>query len=163
MTPKVSLDNKPDLPYTNAVLLESMRIATIVPMALPHVTTEDIEVKEFIIPKDSIIFPDILNVHYDPGHWKDPETFNPDRFYDEATNTFKNDDHLIPFSVGKRYCLGQSLAEKEYFLFFANLFQTFRFSMAPGKGLPPIGKNVGTAVGILRGVPLYEVILNKRI
>ena len=163
MRKKVSLDNKPNLPYTNAVLLESMRIATIVPMALPHVTTEDIEVKEFIIPKDSIIFPDILNVHYDPEHWTDPETFNPDRFYDEATNTFKNDDHLIPFSVGKRYCLGQSLAEKEYFLFFANLFQTFRFSMAPGKGLPPIGKNVGTAVGILRGVPLYEVILKKRI
>ena len=75
MCKKVSLDNKPDLPYTNAVLLESMRIATIVPMALPHVTTEDIEVKEFIIPKDSIIFPDILNVHYDPEHWTDPEIF----------------------------------------------------------------------------------------
>ena len=48
---KVSLDNKPDLPYTNAALMENMRIATIVPMAIPHFTTEDIEVKGFIIPK----------------------------------------------------------------------------------------------------------------
>ena len=112
--------------------------------------------------QNSTIIADILNVHYNPNHWKDPEIFNPERFYENATNTFKNDDHLIPFSVGKRYCLGQSLAEKEYFLFFANLVQSFNFSTAPGKDLPPIGKNSGTMAGILRGVPIYEVILNKR-
>ena len=47
----MSLDDKSNLPYTNAVLMESMRIATIVPMALPHFTSEDIEIAGYLIPK----------------------------------------------------------------------------------------------------------------
>ena len=101
-----------------------------------------------------------MNVHYDPQHWEDPDVFNPNRFYDELSKTIKNDEHLIPFSIGRRFCLGQSLAEKEYFLFFTNLFYKFKFSMAPGKGLPPIGRDVSVMVGLLRGVPLYEVVIN---
>ena len=48
---KVSLDDKSNLPYTNAVLQESLRMATITPMALPHFTTEDLEVRGYTIPK----------------------------------------------------------------------------------------------------------------
>ena len=48
---KVSLDDKSNLPYTNAVLQESLRMATITPMAVPHFTTEDLEVRGYIIPK----------------------------------------------------------------------------------------------------------------
>jgi cytochrome P450 len=159
----VSLDDKTKLPYTNAVLMESMRMATIVPMALPHTATEDIDFKGYTFPKDTIIFANILHVHFDPKYWKNPDDFDPTRFYDESTKTFKTDDHLIPFSVGKRYCLGQSLAEKEYFLFFTGLLQKFTF-LAPenGANLPAIGKNAGTKIGILRGVPIYELILEKR-
>ena len=47
----VSLEDKADLPYTNAVLMESMRMATIVPNALPHSASEDIEYNGYIIPK----------------------------------------------------------------------------------------------------------------
>ena len=47
----VSLDDKSNLPYTNAVLMESMRIATIVPMALPHFNSEDMEIAGYLIPK----------------------------------------------------------------------------------------------------------------
>merc|ERR1712079_252853 len=76
---------KSNLPYTNAVLQESLRMATITPMALPHFTTEDLEVRGYTIPKNSTIIADILNVHYNPNHWKDPEIFNPGRFYENAT------------------------------------------------------------------------------
>ena len=159
---KVSLDDKANLPYTNAVLMESMRIATIVPMALPHCATEDMEIAGFHVPKNAIIFPDILNVHYDPEYFKNADTFDPNRFYDEDTNTFKPNERLIPFSIGRRFCLGQSLAEKEYFLFFTSLLQKFKFGMAPGLGLPPIGRDVSIMVGIIRGAPLFDVIMKER-
>jgi cytochrome P450 len=109
------------------------------------------------------MFANILHVHFDEKYWNEPEKFNPNRFYDEATNLFKTDDHLIPFSVGKRFCLGQSLAEKEYFLFFTGLLQKFTLS-APngGKDLPAIGKNSGIVIGLLRGAPLYKTIMTKR-
>ena len=80
--------------------------------------------------QDAIIFANILHVHFDQNYWENPEVFNPSRFIDEKTQTFKTDERLIPFSIGKRYCLGQSLAEKEYFLFFVGLLQKFEFQPA---------------------------------
>ena len=47
----VLLEDKASLPYTNAVLMESMRMATIVPNALPHSAMEDIQYNGYIIPK----------------------------------------------------------------------------------------------------------------
>nr|AKH03512.1 cytochrome P450 3075B1 [Paracyclopina nana] len=159
---KVSLEDRPNLPFTNAVLMEAMRIATITPMALPHSVAQDMEFGGYRIPKNAIIFPNILQVHYDPNYWDNPDEFMPSRFYDKDSNTFKPNDHLIPFSVGRRLCLGQTLAEKEYFLFFCGLLQKFNFKFAPGKTLPGIGKDAGAKIGILRGVPLHEVVLSSR-
>ena len=36
---------------------------------------------------------------------------------------FRRDQRCIPFMVGRRFCIGQSLAEKQLFLFFANLLR----------------------------------------
>ena len=48
--------------------------------------------------------------------WENPEEFNPDRFLNDQ-NHYQNNENLIPFSVGKRFCLGKTLAEQEFFLF----------------------------------------------
>ena len=108
----------------------------------------------------SILYANLLHVHYDPNYWKNPEEFNPNRFFNEETNTYISNERIIPFSVGKRYCLGQSLAEKEFFLFFAGLIQHFEFS--PCGTLPKIGKNSGNYGNALRCVPNYKTILKLR-
>ena len=48
---RVTLQDKASLPYTNAVLTESLRMATIVPYALPHSATNDITLNGYKIPK----------------------------------------------------------------------------------------------------------------
>ena len=108
----------------------------------------------------SMIFANILHVHYDSEYWPNPEEFNPDRFIDSETKTFKANERLIPFSIGKRYCLGQSLAEKEYFLFFAGLLQKFQFQAV--KPLPKYGRESGTIQGTLRTCPHFNTIIKKR-
>ena len=35
----------------------------------------------------------------------------------------RKDQRCIPFMVGRRFCIGQTLAEKQLFLFFSNLLR----------------------------------------
>lgn len=148
--------------YTNAVLLESFRLTSFVPVSVPHYATADVKVKDYVIPKGSVVLPSLFHVMYNPRHFKDPEVFNPSRFIDANTGQFVSDDHVIPFSIGKRYCLGQSLAEKEFFLFFSGLMQKFNFEAAPGKPLPSYHVDQVPVKGILRNTPPYEVIMKER-
>ncbi|MEQ2246469.1 Cytochrome P450 2K6 [Ilyodon furcidens] len=41
-------------------------------------------------------------------------------------------DAFLPFSAGRRVCLGESLAKMELFLFFTSLIQRFQFTPPPG-------------------------------
>ncbi len=50
----VSLDHEAKLPYTKAVLLESMRVVSLVPFSLPHLTTDDVTIAGYNIPKVSL-------------------------------------------------------------------------------------------------------------
>ena len=97
----------------------------------------------------------------DSKYFSDPHTFNPGRFLDNE-GRFKNDEHVIAFSVGKRYCLGQSLAEKEFFLFFTGLLQKFDINQSPEDELPSyhIMESVNTAT--IRSTPMFNVILTHR-
>ena len=47
----------------------------------------------------------------------DPLLFSPDRFLD-SDGRFKSFDEFVPFSLGRRVCLGESIAKMELFLFY---------------------------------------------
>merc|ERR1719239_1022754 len=120
-----SLQDESELPYTGAVLQEIHRCAGIVHVGLPHRAAVDIKVSEqYTIPRESVIFANVLQVMRNPAVFKEPELFNPDRFLD-ADGKLINSRDVIPFLVGKRVCLGQSLAEKEFFLFFTQMLQSY--------------------------------------
>ena len=156
-----SLDDKPQLHFINAVLHESLRFTSFIPMSVPHYALDDVKVKEYVIPKGSIVLPSLYHVMHNPKRFKNPSDFNPDRFIHDGI--FEPDEQVIPFGIGKRYCLGQSLAEKEYFLFFTGLMQKFRFDTVKGQSAPPSYRFEDVNVkGIMRNVPAYKVNLVKR-
>jgi cytochrome P450 len=119
-----SLDDQPKLPFVEATILEIMRFRTIVPIAIPHLTLCDSEVCGYFIPAGTQVFPNIIAAHVDPKVWKDPDVFRPDRFLDDD-NKIVGKDRIIPFSLGRRSCLGEMLARQEIFLFLTGWIQRF--------------------------------------
>jgi cytochrome P450 family 2 subfamily U polypeptide 1 len=68
----------------------------------------------------------------DPKLWKDPDVFDPTRFLDDKGHVIspKNLPKFLPFSTGRRACVGRSLAEVELPFLFANLVHQFEFTSA---------------------------------
>ena len=88
------------MPYVEAAILETQRFADIAPFSVTHATSEDVEMKGLVIPKGSLVIPNIHSVHHDPALWGDPETFRPERFLDENGVVVKP-ENLIPFFLGQ--------------------------------------------------------------
>ena len=123
------------MPYTNAVIHEVQRFGDIVPLHLPRITSRDIEVQDFLIPKGTILLPNMSSVHMDDTVWEKPLRFHPEHFLD-AQGHFVKHEAFITFSAGRRSCLGEPLARMELFLFFTCLLQRFSFSVPDGQPQP---------------------------
>ncbi|KAM6957231.1 cytochrome P450 2K1-like [Aplochiton taeniatus] len=128
---QVLVEDRKNLPFTDAVIHETQRLANITPMAIPHKTSQDITFKGFFIKKGTAVFPLLTSVHRDESQWEKPYTFYPAHFLNED-GTFVKKEAFIPFSIGRRACLGEGLARMELFLFFTSLIQRFRFTPPPG-------------------------------
>uniref|UniRef100_A0A667Y712 Cytochrome P450 2J2-like n=1 Tax=Myripristis murdjan TaxID=586833 RepID=A0A667Y712_9TELE len=126
-----SMMDRANLPYTDAVIHEIQRIGNIVPLSLPHSTNRDIQLGDYTVPKGVVIIPNLTSVLFDKREWETPYTFNPGHFLNEEGKFVKR-AAFIPFSAGKRVCLGENLARMEIFLFFTSFMQQFTFSMPAG-------------------------------
>ncbi|KFU98369.1 Cytochrome P450 2J6, partial [Pterocles gutturalis] len=69
------------------------------------------------------VSPNLTSVLSDKNVWATPDTFNPDHFLKDGQ--FWKRESFLPFSLGKRNCLGEGLARSELFLFFTALPQKF--------------------------------------
>ena len=65
----------------------------------------------YTFTKSDFIVPNLYEIHHDPRHFDDPNTFNPCRFMDSGE--FVPNSAVVPFGFGKRECLGKSLAKAE--------------------------------------------------
>ncbi|XP_067391702.1 cytochrome P450 2J2-like isoform X2 [Emydura macquarii macquarii] len=120
-----AMDDRDNMPYTNAVINEVQRISIIVPLNLPRISTSDTTLAGFHVPKGTVLIPNLTSVLFDKNEWETPDTFNPEHFLENGQ--FKKREAFLPFSAGKRGCLGEQLARTEIFLFFTALLQKFTF------------------------------------
>ena len=123
------------MPFTEAVLLEVQRLGNIVPSSLLHANSRETNIGDFILPRGTSINSSMEAILMDPNVFTDPYIFNPDRFIDE-NGCFIPHPNVVPFGVGKRRCLGESLAKTELFIFFTGLIQKFEINLANEEDVP---------------------------
>uniref|UniRef100_A0A3Q1JSW2 Uncharacterized protein n=1 Tax=Anabas testudineus TaxID=64144 RepID=A0A3Q1JSW2_ANATE len=95
-------------------------------------TDADTILDKYTIPKGTIILATLNSVLHDESMWETPHSFNPQHFLDQE-GKFRKREAFLPFSAGKRVCIGEQLARMELFLFFTSLLQRFSFSAPPGE------------------------------
>ncbi|XP_065696978.1 cytochrome P450 2G1-like [Patagioenas fasciata] len=153
-----ALEDRGRMPYTDAVIHEIQRCSDLIPLNVPHRVTRDIVFRGYFIPKDTDVYPLLSSVLHDPSIFKHPNTFNPTNFLDESGH-FKRNDAFVPFSSGKRLCLGEGLARMELFLFLCTILQNLRLQPLQ----PPEQLSLEPLVfGFTKSPPFYQMRMVSR-
>ncbi len=123
-----TFDSLARLPLTRQVFAESMRLR---PPAwtVGREAARDTDLGGMPVRKGTTILFAPLFVHSDPRFWDRPRLFDPDRFTPEA----KAERHpfaYVPFSAGRRGCIGEQFAWTEGVLILATLAQRWRLRLA---------------------------------
>ncbi|XP_071961415.1 steroid 17-alpha-hydroxylase/17,20 lyase-like [Antedon mediterranea] len=126
-----SLSDRGKLPYTEATIMEIMRYGTVAPIGVTHRAIKDSTIGNFEVPENTWVFINSWALHNDPEYWDSPEKFSPERFLD-SDSVKQRLPSFLPFSTGRRVCVGEALAKAEIFLVLSWLIQNYKFEKPPG-------------------------------
>jgi len=131
------LEQKCNLHYTRAAIFEIIRLASPVANGIPKYNTRDIQLGEYTLPKGTMMFANQWPLHHDETHWPDPFQLKPERFLDEDGNlyTYQHIFHrmpYLPFSFGKRPCLGKHLGLDLLLIFIVGLLRKYDLALPTG-------------------------------
>ncbi|RDW92043.1 cytochrome P450-23 [Coleophoma crateriformis] len=105
----VTMDMFDQLPYTRAVVQETLRYRPPVIM-VPYLAKKAFPITPtYTVPKGAMIIPSVYPSLRDPEVYTNPDSFDPDRFaYGDAE--VKGAKNWLVFGTGPHYCLGQIYA-----------------------------------------------------
>lgn len=130
-----TLNDRPNMPYLEALVLESVRVFMGRTFSIPHRALKDTTLQGYHIPKDTMVIANFAALLNDDDVWDNPDRFWPERFIGCDGKLIVPDEYL-PFGYGKHRCMGQTLARSNIFLFSACLLQNFDFSVPEGQAPP---------------------------
>jgi cytochrome P450 len=120
----------PRLPYTRAVLAESMRLFPPV-WAMGRRALAAHTLGGYDIPRGSLVVVSPFITQRDARFFPEPELFRPERWLDEHAAERPRFSYF-PFGGGARQCIGEQFAWMEGVLLLATLGQRWRLRLVPG-------------------------------
>ncbi|KAF8989702.1 cytochrome P450 [Cyathus striatus] len=126
-----TFEDRPHLPYVDAIVKEIYRTFVVGPLGIPHTSSEDDIHDGYFIPKGSIIFTNIWLIAHDPEVFTRPMDFWPERYMGDKP---EQDSMEFAFGFGRRICPGRFLADAAVWITVAKLLATFDV-------VPPLDEN----------------------
>nr|XP_039258449.1 cytochrome P450 2U1-like [Styela clava] len=154
-----TMKHRDEMPYTCAFIQELMRHRTLLPLSVFHKTIEEATLNGYTIQKNATVFPNIWSVHFDPKYFENPREFRPERFLDNDGKFIKS-NHVIPFCIGPRHCLGEQLAIMEMFIFLTGIVRKLKVVPDQCKPVPPF--DVGRFNILAYEARDFDVIFERR-
>ena len=125
------------LVYCQATILEIQRLSCTVPSSLNHRVMEDANIDGLFFPRDSIVIANFYYMMKSSSFWEEPSVFKPERFIKNG-QLQKDLPQMMPFSVGRRVCMGDTLARNELSIFFTTMVQRVVFTAPLHNILPRV-------------------------
>ncbi|KAH9986195.1 cytochrome P450 [Russula compacta] len=142
----VGSDRLPDfqdrssLPYVESVVKEVYRWHCPLPLAVPHRSMKDDRYREYDIPADTMIIPNVWAMTRDEKMYPEPDLFNPERFMNqngsEGVQATNPKDFI--FGFGRRQvvlmeCPGKVFADENVWLVSACIIAAFQAPVSRNK------------------------------
>ena len=122
-------DDLSRLPYTAAVIAESMRLFPPVYVIGREATTE-LELGGYRVNRGYTVLMSQWVNHRDPEYFPEPEEFRPERWEDGLAKRLPKFAYY-PFGGGQRMCVGNTFALMEAAIILAAVGQRYRFTLDP--------------------------------
>ncbi|KAJ7540809.1 hypothetical protein O6H91_10G036100 [Diphasiastrum complanatum] len=151
-----------NLPYLQAIVKETLRMHPALPLGIPHYNSATTHLGGYTIPAGSTLLVNIWAIAQDPASWSNPTQFNPDRFLGSDIQLVGQQFQLIPFSAGRRHCLGYPLVLVQVPHILATLLQAFDWSLPAGQRPEDINMQEKVGLSCYRAVPL-ELLVSERL
>lgn len=134
-----SSEHRQLMPRTEAFLHEVLRVSSVTPITTKK-ATRDVRLGKYFLPKGTNILVNIYGINRDESEFPEPIKFKPERFYQDGK--FSPSVKVVPFSWGKRDCIGRSLALIQFFIFVTSIVQKFKVACPLNEPQPKdIGRN----------------------
>ncbi|KAN0084465.1 Cytochrome P450, partial [Tylopilus felleus] len=106
-----TIDDRPSLPFLDAIFREILRYNPVVPLSVPHAAVDEDVYEGFYIPKGATIITNLWAMAHDESKYPDPHAFIPERFLNHDGSLKPNDVENIAFGFGRRICVGRYFAD----------------------------------------------------
>jgi cytochrome P450 len=121
-----------NLPYLQAVVKETMRVHPVVPLLIPHESTEPCKVAGFYVAEKTRLIVNTWSLSMDESSWENPSEFRPQRFLGSNVDLRGHHFQLLPFGSGRRACPAINLGLINVYLMLGSLVQCFEWTLPPG-------------------------------
>ncbi|XP_052813719.1 cytochrome P450 1A1-like isoform X2 [Mya arenaria] len=146
-------DDMKKMPYSHAVILETLRLSCVVPIVSHYCSTKDVQFNGYTIEKGTMVWGNIWSCHHDDT-WGDPWSFRPKRFLTEEGTVLPKSHKLMkafmPLGVGCRYCVGSDIAIQRIFAYITTIVQQFDIYPPKDSELLSNDPNLFTAGAVLQ-------------